>query len=115
MHMFSNEHRFYGGNGIVGAQVSLGTGLAFAAQYKGEDSVSLTYFGDGLTPRDLREPMGLYIYGCDRCQNVCPRNAARSATPVHSGQTGQASITRVCGWCLSRCLRMIFRLRLFER
>jgi epoxyqueuosine reductase len=36
----------------------------------------LTYFGDGLTPRDLREPMGLYIYGCDRCQNVCPRNAA---------------------------------------
>ncbi len=47
MHMFSNEHRFYGGNGIVGAQVSLGTGLAFAAKYKGEKSVSLTYFGDG--------------------------------------------------------------------
>jgi pyruvate dehydrogenase E1 component alpha subunit len=47
MHMFSNEHRFYGGNGIVGAQVSLGTGLAFAAKYRGEKSVSLTYFGDG--------------------------------------------------------------------
>lgn len=47
MHMFSNEHRFYGGNGIVGAQVSLGTGLAFAAKYKGEDTVSLSYFGDG--------------------------------------------------------------------
>src|SRR5690606_15892086 len=47
MHMFSNEHRFYGGNGIVGAQVPLGTGLAFAAKYRGEDSVSLTYFGDG--------------------------------------------------------------------
>ncbi|MEO8881829.1 MAG: pyruvate dehydrogenase (acetyl-transferring) E1 component subunit alpha [Devosia sp.] len=47
MHMFSNEHRFYGGNGIVGAQVSLGTGLAFAAKYKGNDTVSLTYFGDG--------------------------------------------------------------------
>ena len=47
MHMFSIEHRFYGGNGIVGAQVSLGTGLAFAAKYKGEKSVSLTYFGDG--------------------------------------------------------------------
>jgi pyruvate dehydrogenase E1 component alpha subunit len=47
MHMFSHEHRFYGGNGIVGAQVSLGTGLAFAAKYRGEDTVSLTYFGDG--------------------------------------------------------------------
>jgi pyruvate dehydrogenase E1 component alpha subunit len=47
MHMFSTEHRFYGGNGIVGAQVSLGTGLALAAQYRGENSVSLTYFGDG--------------------------------------------------------------------
>jgi pyruvate dehydrogenase E1 component alpha subunit len=47
MHMFSNEHRFYGGNGIVGAQVSLGTGLAFAAKYRGEDTVSITYFGDG--------------------------------------------------------------------
>jgi pyruvate dehydrogenase E1 component alpha subunit len=47
MHMFSNEHKFYGGNGIVGAQVSLGTGLAFAAKYKGDGSVALAYFGDG--------------------------------------------------------------------
>jgi epoxyqueuosine reductase len=36
----------------------------------------LTYFGEGLTPMELREPMGLWVYGCDRCQNVCPRNAA---------------------------------------
>jgi epoxyqueuosine reductase len=36
----------------------------------------LTYYGSGLTPRDFREAMGLYVYGCDRCQNVCPRNAA---------------------------------------
>lgn len=36
----------------------------------------LSYYGEGLTPANLREPMGLYVYGCDRCQNVCPRNAA---------------------------------------
>jgi epoxyqueuosine reductase len=35
----------------------------------------LTYFGGTMTPRELREPMGLSVYGCDRCQNVCPRNA----------------------------------------
>jgi len=47
MHMFSREKGFYGGHGIVGAQVSLGTGLAFANWYRGNDHVALTYFGEG--------------------------------------------------------------------
>ena len=47
MHMFSKEKNFYGGHGIVGAQVSLGTGLAFASQYDGDGSVAMAYFGDG--------------------------------------------------------------------
>src|SRR5262245_61759947 len=47
MHMFSVERGFYGGHGIVGAQVPLGTGLAFANRYRGNDNVSFTYFGDG--------------------------------------------------------------------
>jgi pyruvate dehydrogenase E1 component alpha subunit len=47
MHMFSLEQQFYGGHGIVGAQVPLGTGLAFANKYRGNDNVCLTYFGDG--------------------------------------------------------------------
>ena len=47
MHMFSVEKGFYGGHGIVAAQVPIGTGLAFANRYRGNDNVSLTYFGDG--------------------------------------------------------------------
>jgi pyruvate dehydrogenase E1 component alpha subunit len=47
MHMFSVEHKFYGGHGIVGAQVSLGTGLGFAHKYRNDGGVCLAYFGDG--------------------------------------------------------------------
>ncbi|MEN9059915.1 pyruvate dehydrogenase (acetyl-transferring) E1 component subunit alpha [Ponticoccus litoralis] len=47
MHMFSREKDFYGGHGIVGAQVPLGAGLAFADKYRGTDRVTFTYFGDG--------------------------------------------------------------------
>ncbi|MBE7619164.1 pyruvate dehydrogenase (acetyl-transferring) E1 component subunit alpha [Gluconacetobacter entanii] len=47
MHMFSREKNFYGGHGIVGAQVSLGIGLAFANKYRGTDEVSVTYYGEG--------------------------------------------------------------------
>ncbi|HEX8364959.1 MAG TPA: pyruvate dehydrogenase (acetyl-transferring) E1 component subunit alpha [Allosphingosinicella sp.] len=47
MHMFSVEHKFYGGHGIVGAQVSLGTGLAFKHKYSEDGGVCLAYFGDG--------------------------------------------------------------------
>lgn len=47
MHMFSREKNFYGGHGIVGAQVALGIGLAFANKYRGTDEVSIAYFGDG--------------------------------------------------------------------
>ncbi|MBL4812180.1 MAG: pyruvate dehydrogenase (acetyl-transferring) E1 component subunit alpha [Rhodobacteraceae bacterium] len=47
MHMFSKEKHFYGGNGIVGAQVPLGAGLAFADKYNGTDGVTFAYFGDG--------------------------------------------------------------------
>ncbi|MDA1058647.1 MAG: pyruvate dehydrogenase (acetyl-transferring) E1 component subunit alpha [Proteobacteria bacterium] len=47
MHMFAREQNFYGGHGIVGAPTALGTGIAFANQYLGNDEVTLTYFGDG--------------------------------------------------------------------
>jgi len=47
MHMFSIEKRFFGGHGIVAAQVPIGTGIAFAHRYKNDGGISVTYFGDG--------------------------------------------------------------------
>lgn len=47
MHIFSKEHRFYGGHGIVGGQIPLGAGLAYGDKYHGVDAVTLTFFGDG--------------------------------------------------------------------
>jgi pyruvate dehydrogenase E1 component alpha subunit len=47
MHMFSKKENFFGGHGIVGAQVSLGTGLGFSNLYRGNDRVAITYFGEG--------------------------------------------------------------------
>jgi pyruvate dehydrogenase E1 component alpha subunit len=47
MHMFSKEKNFYGGHGIVGAQVSLGTGIAFANRYRDNGNISCAFFGDG--------------------------------------------------------------------
>ena len=47
MHFFSAEHNYFGGNGIVGAQIPIGTGIAFAEKYKGTDNLCVTMFGDG--------------------------------------------------------------------
>jgi pyruvate dehydrogenase E1 component alpha subunit len=47
MHFFSKDHYYFGGNGIVGAQIPIGTGIAFAEQYKGTENICLTMFGDG--------------------------------------------------------------------
>ncbi len=47
MHMFSREKNFFGGHGIVAAQVPIGAGLAFAHKYRGDGSVSMVYLGDG--------------------------------------------------------------------
>ena len=60
MHIFSKEHRFYGGHGIVGGQIPLGAGLAFADKYFNSDAVTLTFMGDGaMRQGSLHETMNL--------------------------------------------------------
>lgn len=60
MHIFSKEHRFYGGHGIVGGQIPLGAGLAFADKYFKRDAVTLTYLGDGAARQgSLHETLNL--------------------------------------------------------
>ncbi|PJB13386.1 MAG: pyruvate dehydrogenase (acetyl-transferring) E1 component subunit alpha [Flavobacteriales bacterium CG_4_9_14_3_um_filter_40_17] len=60
MHIFSKEHRFYGGHGIVGGQIPLGSGIAFADKYFNRDAVTLTYLGDGAARQgSLHETMNL--------------------------------------------------------
>lgn len=60
MHIFSKEHRFFGGHGIVGGQIPLGAGLAFADKYHKRDAVTLTFMGDGATRQgSLHETLNL--------------------------------------------------------
>jgi epoxyqueuosine reductase len=63
----------------------------------------LTYFGDALTPLDLREPMGLCVYGCDRCQNVCPRNSPWLARKLPLNEKAAAMVE---DFRLEKLLRM---------
>ena len=53
MHFFSKENKFFGGHGIVGAQIGTGAGLAFAEKYKGTDNVVLCFFGDGASRQGI--------------------------------------------------------------
>ena len=98
MHMFSVEHGFYGGHGIVGAQVSLGTGLAFAHKYRGDGGVCLTYFGDGAANQgQVYEAFNMaklwnlpVIYAIENNQYAMGTSVARSASEPDFYKRGES-------------------------
>ncbi len=83
MHMFSAEHNFYGGHGIVGGQIPLGAGIAFAEQYKGTDNVCVCYMGDGAVRQGaLNETFNMAMLWKIPVIFVCENNGYAMGTSV---------------------------------
>lgn len=83
MHIFNKEHRFYGGHGIVGGQIPLGAGLAFADKYFKRDSVTLCYMGDGAVRQgSLHETFNLAMLWQLPVVFVCENNGYAMGTSV---------------------------------
>jgi pyruvate dehydrogenase E1 component alpha subunit len=96
MHMFSTQNGFYGGHGIVGAQVSLGTGLALADRYRGDGKVAFVYFGDGAANQgqvyesfNMAELWSLpVVYVIENNQYAMGTSVARSSSETHLYRRG---------------------------
>ena len=83
MHMFSKEHNFVGGHGIVGAQIPLGAGLAFAEQYNGTKNVSISFFGDGAVRQGaLHEAFNMAMLWKLPAVFICENNEYAMGTSV---------------------------------
>jgi pyruvate dehydrogenase E1 component alpha subunit len=83
MHIFSKEHNFYGGHGIVGGQIPLGAGLAFADKYFGRDAVTLCYMGDGAVRQgSLHEAFNLAMLWQLPVVFICENNGYAMGTSV---------------------------------
>jgi len=75
MHMFSKEHEFYGGHGIVGGQIGVGMGMAFAAKYKGTDQVTLCFFGEAAVNQGIfHESLNMAQLWKLPCIFICENN-----------------------------------------
>ena len=75
MHMFSKEHEFYGGHGIVGGQIGVGTGMAYAAKYKGSGQVTLCFFGEAAVNQGIfHESLNMAQLWKLPCIYICENN-----------------------------------------
>lgn len=83
MHIFSKEHHFYGGHGIVGGQMPLGAGIAFAEKYKGTNNVNICYMGDGAVRQGaLNESFNMAMLWKLPVIFVCENNGYAMGTSV---------------------------------
>jgi pyruvate dehydrogenase E1 component alpha subunit len=95
MHMFSAEKKFYGGHGIVGAQVPIGAGLAFANWYRGNDNVSFAYYGDGAANQgQISETMNMASLWKLPCIFVIENNQYAMGTSLKRASSTPALYTR---------------------
>lgn len=98
MHFFSKEHHFYGGHGIVGGQIALGAGIAFAEQYKGTDNVCVCFMGDGAVRQGiLHETFNMamlwklpVIFVCENNFYAMGTSVARSSNVTDIYKIGEA-------------------------
>ncbi len=83
MHFFNKENKYFGGNGIVGAQIPIGTGIAFAEKYKGTDNLCVTMFGDGAARQGaLHEAFNMAMTWSVPVLYVCENNGYAMGTSV---------------------------------
>jgi len=98
MHFFSKEHNFFGGNGIVGAQIPIGAGIAFAEKYRGTDNLCVTMFGDGAARQGaLHETFNMamtwklpVLFICENNQYAMGTSVARTSNVTDLYKLGSA-------------------------
>ena len=99
MHMFDKENNFYGGHGIVGAQIGLGAGIAFADQYLGKDNVTICFFGDGAARQGiLHETFNMAMTWKLPVIFVCENNGYAEATSVRHVTVTASYVERGAGF-----------------